>query len=58
MDLQEKQSQQFEPDLIQHFLRQLCSGMSFCHDNRVLHRDLKPQVTCACTPTRPTTTIT
>mmetsp|Transcript_36589 Transcript_36589/g.97851 ORF Transcript_36589/g.97851 Transcript_36589/m.97851 type:complete len:222 (-) Transcript_36589:806-1471(-) len=43
MDLQEKQSQQFEPDLIQHFLRQLCSGMSFCHDNRVLHRDLKPQ---------------
>jgi len=43
MDLQEKQSQQFEPELIQHFLRQLCSGMSFCHDNRVLHRDLKPQ---------------
>jgi serine/threonine protein kinase len=25
------------------FLYQLLKGIAFCHDNRVLHRDLKPQ---------------
>lgn len=28
----------------QSFLFQLLQGVAFCHDNRVLHRDLKPQV--------------
>ena len=28
---------------IQSLLHQLLLGISFCHENRVLHRDLKPQ---------------
>ena len=43
MDLQEKQSQQFEPELIQHFLRQLCSGIF-----RALHYEPFPPPSCFC----------
>lgn len=28
---------------VKHFMYQLLKGILFCHDNRVLHRDLKPQ---------------
>ncbi|KAI9803707.1 MAG: negative regulator of the PHO system [Piccolia ochrophora] len=28
---------------IKSFMQQLLQGISFCHENRVLHRDLKPQ---------------
>ncbi|KAI8836417.1 serine/threonine-protein kinase pef1, partial [Chytriomyces cf. hyalinus JEL632] len=31
------------PALCKTFLYQLLKGIAFCHDNRVLHRDLKPQ---------------
>ena len=29
--------------LFQSFFYQLLKGLSFCHSNNVLHRDLKPQ---------------
>lgn len=32
-----------EPVLCKSFLFQLLRGIAFCHENRVLHRDLKPQ---------------
>ncbi|KAI9183382.1 negative regulator of the PHO system [Blastocladiella emersonii ATCC 22665] len=32
-----------EPALIKSFMYQLMRGIAFCHENRVLHRDLKPQ---------------
>ncbi|MES1910834.1 MAG: cyclin-dependent kinase 5, variant 2 [Cercozoa sp. M6MM] len=32
-----------EPIRIKSLLYQLLDGISFCHENRVLHRDLKPQ---------------
>lgn len=32
------------PRLVKSYLFQLLSGVHFCHTNRVLHRDLKPQV--------------
>lgn len=31
------------PVTIKSFMRQLLAGIDFCHQNRVLHRDLKPQ---------------
>ncbi|KAG0269542.1 negative regulator of the PHO system [Linnemannia exigua] len=31
------------PIVIKAFMYQLLKGVAFCHDNRVLHRDLKPQ---------------
>lgn len=33
-----------EKSLIKSFLYQMCQAMCFCHQRRVLHRDLKPQV--------------
>ncbi|KAJ3160564.1 negative regulator of the PHO system [Geranomyces michiganensis] len=32
-----------EPQRAKWFMFQLLRGIAFCHDNRVLHRDLKPQ---------------
>ncbi|KAJ1954657.1 cyclin-dependent kinase 5, partial [Linderina pennispora] len=32
-----------DPLTVKHLLYQLLCGISFCHRNRVLHRDLKPQ---------------
>lgn len=32
-----------KPTLIKSFMFQLLKGIAFCHENRVLHRDLKPQ---------------
>ncbi|GAB7352951.1 hypothetical protein MBLNU459_g3526t1 [Dothideomycetes sp. NU459] len=32
-----------DPITIKSFMHQLLRGIAFCHDNRVLHRDLKPQ---------------
>ena len=32
-----------DPATIKSFMWQLLRGIAFCHDNRVLHRDLKPQ---------------
>lgn len=32
-----------DPVTIKSFTYQLLKGLAFCHDNRVLHRDLKPQ---------------
>ncbi|CAK7230807.1 negative regulator of the PHO system [Sporothrix bragantina] len=32
-----------KPMLIKSFMYQLLKGIDFCHQNRVLHRDLKPQ---------------
>ncbi|KAL9113372.1 MAG: hypothetical protein Q9227_002413 [Pyrenula ochraceoflavens] len=34
---------QLDPVTIKSFMHQLLRGISFCHENRVLHRDLKPQ---------------
>lgn len=32
-----------DPATVRSFMYQLLKGTSFCHENRVLHRDLKPQ---------------
>mmetsp|Transcript_11164 Transcript_11164/g.20622 ORF Transcript_11164/g.20622 Transcript_11164/m.20622 type:complete len:307 (+) Transcript_11164:99-1019(+) len=32
-----------EPNIMKSFLYQLLRGVAFCHQHRVLHRDLKPQ---------------
>ncbi|KKK15958.1 cdk5 [Aspergillus rambellii] len=34
---------QLDQATIKSFMHQLMNGIAFCHDNRVLHRDLKPQ---------------
>lgn len=34
---------QLEPQQVKSLMFQLLRGVCFCHDNRVLHRDLKPQ---------------
>ena len=30
-------------DLVQSYLKQMLQGIAYCHSNRILHRDLKPQ---------------
>jgi cyclin-dependent kinase 1 len=35
-----------EKPMLKSFLYQICQGICFCHQRRVLHRDLKPQVDC------------
>lgn len=42
MDTEGERSQ-LKPQRIKSFMYQLLSGIAFCHENRVLHRDLKPQ---------------
>ena len=37
-----------DPLLCKNFLFQLLRGIAFCHENRVLHRDLKPQNLVSC----------
>ena len=32
-----------DPNTVRSFMYQLLMGTAFCHENRVLHRDLKPQ---------------
>ncbi|KAG2208917.1 serine/threonine-protein kinase pef1 [Mucor mucedo] len=32
-----------DPNIIKSFMYQLLRGIAYCHENRVLHRDLKPQ---------------
>jgi serine/threonine protein kinase len=32
-----------DPTTVRSFMFQLLKGTAFCHENRVLHRDLKPQ---------------
>ena len=39
-----------EPNTVRSFMHQLCKGVAFCHENRVLHRDLKPQNVSALGP--------
>lgn len=34
---------QLDAPTIKSFMHQLLTGIAFCHENRVLHRDLKPQ---------------
>ncbi|OJJ77703.1 hypothetical protein ASPBRDRAFT_190986 [Aspergillus brasiliensis CBS 101740] len=34
---------QLEPPVIKSFVYQLLRGVAYCHDNHILHRDLKPQ---------------
>lgn len=32
-----------DPPIVKSFMYQLLKAIAFCHDSRVLHRDLKPQ---------------
>lgn len=43
MDRLIQRREYMEPAVVKSFARQLFSGVGFCHENRVLHRDLKPQ---------------
>ena len=43
MDSRGNSSGQLDPRTIKSFMHQLLAGIAFCHENRVLHRELKPQ---------------
>lgn len=43
MDARPENRGQLDPPTIKGFMRDLLRGTAFCHENRVLHRDLKPQ---------------
>merc|ERR1712176_1165470 len=38
-----QQNGRLPPSVVKNFAYQLCRGVEFCHANRILHRDLKPQ---------------
>ena len=43
MDSRGNSNGSLDPRTIKTFMHQLLAGIAFCHENRVLHRDLKPQ---------------
>eukprot|EP00943_MAST-04B_sp_MAST-4B-sp1_P008920 g8920.t1 len=45
-DLKQYMDNLMEPmglDLVKSYLKQMLKGIAYCHSNRILHRDLKPQ---------------
>ncbi|CAE8635145.1 unnamed protein product, partial [Polarella glacialis] len=38
-----KHGMHLEPSMVRSFMRQLESGIDYCHSRRIIHRDLKPQ---------------
>ncbi len=43
MDIHGDDRGALDPVTVRSFMFQLLKGTAFCHENRVLHRDLKPQ---------------
>lgn len=43
LDMRRKQKKPFSLEQIQSVMYQILSGLAFCHDRKILHRDLKPQ---------------
>ncbi|KAH8384052.1 hypothetical protein KR009_011874 [Drosophila setifemur] len=41
--LMDKKKEVFTPKLIKSYMHQILDALGFCHTNRILHRDLKPQ---------------
>ncbi|KAH8310698.1 hypothetical protein KR044_002596 [Drosophila immigrans] len=41
--LMDKKKEVFTPPLIKSYMYQIFDALNFCHTNRILHRDLKPQ---------------
>ncbi|XP_018802522.1 PREDICTED: cyclin-dependent kinase 2 isoform X1 [Bactrocera latifrons] len=41
--LMDKKKDVFTPKLVKSYMHQLLDAICFCHTNRILHRDLKPQ---------------
>ncbi|KAL7728808.1 hypothetical protein ACLKA6_004161 [Drosophila palustris] len=41
--LMDKKKDVFTPQLIKSYMFQILDALNFCHTNRILHRDLKPQ---------------
>lgn len=38
-----QQDKLMEPELVRSYLYQISAAMLYCHQRRILHRDLKPQ---------------